>query len=160
MKESKENEIKSIVHVTKDVTLLFIAFTIFTFIATISPDMLKNHILLSLQLVLSIPLFMSALLSRSRLGTSVNAQILDRFGSITFLIAYAFLINVVGIILDLIVTVAVSEVFFAANVLMVIIYSAVKGIHDKRERNFQISQDVVFLIFIILFGLLPVIKFY
>ncbi len=158
--EAKENEIKSIVHVTKDITLLFIAFTVFTFIATINAKILQDDFLLTLQLVISIPLFMSAVLSRSKLGISKKAKVLDQYGNITFLIAYACLINVVGILLNSIINNGTSEIFFIVNVLTVISYSIIKIKHDSKEIYSQISQDLIFILFIVVFGLLHVLNFY
>ena len=141
-------------------TLLAICFTLFTFIVAISPSLLKDNILIALQLTLAIPLLTSSLFSRSKITYAKNKKVWDRYGFITFLIAYSFLINIVGIFLSTITTIEIGLTFFGINIFLALIYSVIDVSEDKNKLKSRIIKDLSFILLIIFLGILPSLGFY
>ncbi len=159
-RESEKNKVKSATHLTINTTLIFISFTIFTFIASVNSIILKDNFLLTIQLVLSIPFFMSSILSRAKLGILSNSKKVDEFGHLTFTIAYAFLINVVGILLVNLVSLQASLIFFGVNIALTLIYSVIMTIEEKKKLRERIMKDLFFILVIVIGGILPVLGVY
>ena len=99
-----------------DLYLLAIAFTLFTFIIAINPALVRNNVFLSLQLTLAIPLLISSIFARTKQGYSEKPATWEFYGFITFILAYAFLINVVGILLSTLVSIQIGIIFWGVNV--------------------------------------------
>ena len=100
-KETLEiNKIKENARISINVALLGVGFTLFTFLMAFNPAILKENLLLTFQLVCAIPLLMTSLLSRSKASYTFGINRWRHLGFITYLIAYAFLINVIGIFLN------------------------------------------------------------
>lgn len=136
-------------------TLLAISFTTFTFIVTRNPDLLQKNILLTLQLVCAIPLLMASTLSRSKLIAHWEKKRFDQFAYITFLFAYAFIINTIGIILFSVVSFFAGYVFFFINLIIPVIYSWIEVSYDRGVLGERISKDALFIFLLIVLGLLP-----
>ena len=120
MKEERElevNKIKSEARIIINTSLLGICFTLFALIITIRPEILEDNFYLTLQLVCSIPLMLSSLLARSKMGYTKNARRWDVFGFVTFILSYTFLINVVGIFLISSISFFIGLIFFVINLL-------------------------------------------
>jgi len=137
--------------------LLGIVFTLFTLIITINPDLIRQNNFLSLQLVLAIPLLCSSIFARSKLGHSQKVNLWETYGYLTYILAYSFLINVVGIFLSVLVNLQIGLVFWIGNILSALIYSLLEIIGDKEKIGSRIPKDLIFIIIIIMFGILPVI---
>jgi len=158
--EREENKVRAGLHTGTNVNYLFIAFTAFTFIATINQDLLRNNLLMTIQLVLSIPMFMSSILARAKLSEAVHTKTLRNFGSFCFITGYAFLINTVGILVGMLVSDKIGILFFAVNILMALAYSYIQIKLDLSRIKRRIIKDGYFILIIILLGLLPILKIY
>ena len=163
MKEDKEfliNRIKEDNRIRINVTLLGICFTLFTFLIAFNPDLLKNNTFLTLQLVCAIPLFMTSLLARTKASYNLGNKTWKNLGFATYLLGYAFLINVVGIFLISFVSALAGMVFFIVNILSALIYSAVEVAYDKGELKERVVKDLVFILILVLLGILPALNIY
>ncbi|MDD5341600.1 MAG: hypothetical protein PHC97_04170 [Patescibacteria group bacterium] len=140
--------------------LLGICFTLFTFIVAINPILLKNNILLSLQLTTAIPLFMTSIFARAKLAYTNKAEIWDRYGYITFIIAYSFLLNVVGIFLSISVGKNISLIFYACNIVSALLYSSVEISQDKARIKSRLAKDLFFIAILLFLGILPALGIY
>src|SRR3990172_11101333 len=98
--------------------LLGVCFTLFTLIITINPAMLRDNPFLSLQLTLAIPFLMSSIFVRTKLMYSENPRFWDNYGFINFIIAYSFLVNVIGLLLSTMVSVNTGMAFFFFNIII------------------------------------------
>src|SRR3989344_5071393 len=119
------NKAKSDGKIEISCTLLAICFTIFALIISINPKLFLQNSILTLQLTLAIPLFISSLFARDKLAYTENSERLDNYGFFIFIIAYSFLINTVGLLLSSVLSVTVSTVFFSVNILLALLYSCV-----------------------------------
>lgn len=137
--------------------LLAIAFTLFTFIIAINPALVRNNIYLSLQLTLAIPLLISSIFARTKLSYSAKPATWEAYGFITFILAYAFLINVVGILLSTLVGVTIGVIFWGVNIFLALLYSALEVAEDKAKISSRLWKDALFIAIILLAGLLPVL---
>ena len=151
------NKAKSDGKIEISCTLLAICFTIFALIISINPKLFLQNSILTLQLTLAIPLFISSLFARDKLAYTENSERLDNYGFFIFIIAYSFLINTVGLLLSSVLSVTVSTVFFSVNILLALLYSCV--VYGKGMTK-RIYKDLVFILLIIILGLLPSIGFY
>lgn len=141
--------------------LLFgIAFSLFTFIAALNPNLLKSSLFLPLQLTLAIPLLLSSIFARSRMIISSNKEKWEEYGFITFLISYTFLVNVVGILLSLLIDTTLSMAFFGINILTSLVYSGMRVGERTSTLSSRFKKDLTFIILIVLGGILPSLKFY
>ncbi|HLC73947.1 MAG TPA: hypothetical protein VJH20_04905 [Candidatus Nanoarchaeia archaeon] len=158
MKKDKSlflNKSKSDSRVLINVTLLGICFTLFTLIITIKPELLQKNLNLTLQLVSAIPLFMASSFARSKLGYTKDANKWNNFGFTTFLIAYSFLINVVGILLISLTSILVGLIYFSVNIATSIGYSMTDIAYDRKRLTERIVKDLAFILIIIFLGILP-----
>lgn len=138
-----------------NMSMLSVAFLLFTFIATIEPDLIRHNAFLSLQLTLSIPLFCTSIFARSRLQHSKQARIWDHYGYITYILAYSFLVNVIGILLSTIVSVHIGLIFWAVNIVSAIVYSLMEIREDGTRFQLRCIKDSTFALILIAFGILP-----
>jgi hypothetical protein len=153
--ESKEHN-----RILINITLLGICFTLFTFIVVFNQDLLKENLFLTLQLVCAIPLFMTSLLAKVKASYMFGKNRWATLGFETYLLAYAFLLNVVGIFLMLYVSYLAGIVFFIVNILSALTYSAVELSYDKSKFKERMMKDIYFILIIVLLGILPAIGFY
>jgi|SRR3989344_4224485 len=147
--------LKTEIRVAINIALLTLVFAIFTLIITLNANILKENVLLALQLVLAIPLLMSSALSNLKLVTLQHAKKIDMLAHISFLVGYSFLINTIGILLALFVSLPISILFFAANIVMALIYSFILTSYDKKEIKIRLLEDAYFFISVVILGILP-----
>ncbi len=140
--------------------LLAITFTLFTFIIAVNPSLVKNNVFLSLQLTLAIPFLSSSIFARTRLGYSEQPATWDLYGFITFILAYGFLVNVVGILLSTLVSTTIGLIFWIVNMLSALCYSLLEVIEDKAKTRSRFYKDIVFILIILLAGIFPVFGLY
>ncbi len=138
--------------------LLGISFTIFTLIATINPKLFQGDWFLTIQLVLTIPLFVASIFARSRALATPGKDAWDKLSFLNFVFAYSFLINSIGIILSILISPIVVFIFFGVNVLCSIMYSVVQVKHDKIPLKQVVIKDLTFIILIVLLGLIPALR--
>jgi hypothetical protein len=84
----------------------------------------------------------------------------ERFGNVTFLIGYSFLINAVGILLSSLIEWRLGMLFFAINIILPLIYSKIELIENSGKLKSRIMKDGFFIIILILGGVLPSLRVY
>jgi len=136
--------------------LLSIAFTLFALIISINPALIRDNIFLSLQLTLTIPTLIHSIFARTRTSFSAH-KLWYMYGYITFTIGYAFLMNVVGILLSKLVSTQTGFIFWGVNILLVIIVTILEFIGDKRKIKIRLIKDSFFLFILFVGGILPVL---
>jgi hypothetical protein len=155
MKEGEKNKLKANSRMLINNSLLGVCFALFTFIIAINPDLLKSNIFLASQLTLAIPFFLTSSFARSKLAYTKKPVKWDRYGFICFILAYTFLINVVGILLSTLVSLGIGLTFFGVCILSDLVYSYM-DLSEKKDRiKSQIYKDIMFILIILVGGILP-----
>ncbi len=139
-------------------SLLGISLTIFTFIIVQKPKLLGDNIFLTLQLVCAIPLLVSSIFSRSKFIYNQEKKRYSTFAYITFLLAYSFIINSIGMLLFSVISPLTSYLFFGINVISALIYSGVEISYDRKAIKERIIKDLIFIVLIVVLGILPVLR--
>jgi len=162
MKESLDVSIfKAGSKISINVTLLGISFVLLSFIITMNPNLFSSNFLLSVQLILSIPLLLTSSFIKIKLIENSKKNIIwKRIVFITFTLAYAMILNVMGIFLGLFANLSLSLIFFSANIFMALIYSFVEILEGDEGFLSKFYKDSFFILIIILGGVLPVLNVY
>jgi hypothetical protein len=137
--------------------LLSISMTGFFIIIGLRQELFLQKILL-LQQLLSIPLILTSSLAYSKVAYREKVEKWDRLGWITFIIGYAFLMNVVGILIGNLISKSISLLFFAASWLLTIIYSGVNIHYGKTTFKERAIKDLLFISLQLFFGVFVVLK--
>jgi len=137
-------------------SLLAIIISVFFLIINLREEILFQKIL-TVQLVLAIPLFITSILSYSKIGYRNEIKRWNILGYITFIFAYAFMLNVIGILLGDIVGVAIALIFFASSWILTLTYSFVDISYDKSVIKERIIKDSLFISIQIILGVLVVL---
>jgi hypothetical protein len=153
--DEKINTQKSSTRISINIRLIAVAFTIFVFILATKTEILTASKIATLQLVLAIPFLLSSTFARSKLCYSNESKKWDNFGWFTFIVGYAFLINVVGILISIYVSLLFGIIFFVVNAGLTSIYSAIDLSHSKETIMKRIGRDFFFIILLIALGVLP-----
>jgi hypothetical protein len=103
---------------------------------------------------------MSPLLARTKASYTPERNRWTNFGFITYLLAYAFLINVVGIFLISFISFFVGIIFFSANIVLAITYSIMEISYDTTRLKERLIKDLTFVIILVLLGILPALGIY
>jgi hypothetical protein len=140
--------------------LLGICFTLFTFIVAINPGLLRLNTYLSLQLTLAIPFLTSSIFARTKQAYSEKVHFWENYGFITFMIAYSFLVNSVGILLSTLISIPVSMAFFSVSIGSAIVYSSLEVIEDRIKLAPRIYKDFLFISIVVFLGILPSLGIY
>ena len=163
MKEDKEfliNKTKEDNRIKINLTLLGICFTLFTFLIAFNPNLLKNNLFITLQLVCAIPLLMTSLLAKVKASYKLGKNRWATLGFETYLIAYAFLINVVGIFLLSSISLLAGFVFFIINILSALTYSVMELYYNPQKFYERVTKDLTFIAILIFLGILPALGVY
>ncbi len=139
-------------------SLLAIAIGVFFLTVNFREELLFQRVLV-IQLVLSIPLLLTSILSYSKVGYRSKVEKWDRLGWITFIIAYAFLLNVIGILLGNIVGVDIALIFFVSSWILTFIYSFVDVSYKKYTVKERMVKDLFFILIQFVLGVLVVLGF-
>jgi len=153
----KENMRRSAVDkLNVNLYLLAILFTVFTFLIATNAQLLRDNNLLAFQLTAAIPLILSSIFARQRLAcASKREKEWHTYGFITFILAYGFLINSIGMMMAYMISVKVSMLFFLINIINPLTYSYME-IRDKEESfKSRFYKDAFFIGIIIFLGVLP-----
>lgn len=137
--------------------LLAIVFTLFTFVIAVNPALFRENRFLSIQLVLAIPLFCSSIFARGKLAHSEHATAWDTYGFLTFIFAYGFLVNSVGILLSTLADPQAGLVFWAANILSAIVYSLIEIRSRDDVVGSKVLKDSIFVLILVIFGIVPIL---
>jgi hypothetical protein len=140
--------------------LLGIVFTIFTFIIAVNPDLLRTDRILAVQLALTIPLFLDSIFARTRMSYSQKVAVWNNYGFITFVLGYAFLTNVIGLLLAFLVSTWVSMVFFIVSICSAVVYSFFEVSENKSRLKERFYKDLFFIMVIVILGILPALRIY
>jgi hypothetical protein len=158
MEETKKEIIKksAVDKLNVNLWLLGILFTVFTFLIATNSQLLRDNNIIAFQLTAAIPLMMSSIFARQRLVYSQKREKeWHDYGFITFILAYGFLINSIGITMAYMINTKVSMLFFLINILNPLVYSYMEIMDDKTKIKSRIIKDLLFIIVIVLLGILP-----
>lgn len=156
----KMQEMKSKLRLDINRSLLAICFTIFALVITLNPRLFRESALVPLQLILSIPLLLSSTFARSKLAYSKKPVMWDEYAYVTFLIAYAFMINVIGILLSSVISTKLGIIFLGFNILVSFVYSGFELFEDRSKLASRMRKDLFFAVLIIIGGILPSLGYY
>lgn len=157
---SKINEIKSNARLNINLYFLSIVFTVFALIVSIKPDLLKESLIITVQLTFSIPLLISSIFARSKLAYTDKLQLWEEYGYFIFVLSHAFLINTLGILIALLVDKDIAIAFLVFNIVSAAIYSIFEIIEKPSKLRTRIIKDLYFAILIIVGGILPSLGVY
>lgn len=157
MEEIKDKFGKSAVDkLNVNLWLLGVLFTVFTFLIATNAQILRDNNLMAFQLTAAIPLMLSSIFARQRLSYAGDRQKQwYDYGFITFILAYGFLINSIGMMMAFLINVKVSMLFFSLNIINPLFYSYMEVMDDRKKLKSRVYKDLFFIIIIILLGVLP-----
>lgn len=81
-------------------------------------------------------------------------------GWLTFALGYAFLLNVIGILLAKTSGITISIIFFASSWFLAIAYSLVDISYDRTVIRERIYKDLLFILVQVFLGLFVALKIY
>ncbi len=158
----KDEKISAIAnaHVTTNVTFLFVAVTLLTFVVTIKNELFLKDQLLLTQLGIAIILFAYSIFARSKLIGSYN-RVLSLFGKYSFTLGFVAFMNSIGIIMSALILKSSGIIFLSIYAAMMLAYGVVSGYTSKLDgRKVTIIKEVVSISVLIVFGLLHIIITY
>ncbi|MBP7708206.1 hypothetical protein KA107_00855 [Candidatus Pacearchaeota archaeon] len=158
----KEEKISAIAnaHVTTNVTFLFVAVTLLTFVVTIKNELFLRDQLLLTQLGISIILFAYSIFARSKLIGSYN-RVLSLFGKYSFTIGFVAFMNSLGIIISALILKSSGIIFLSIYAFMMLAYGAVSSYTSKISgKKVTLTKEIASLVVLIVFGLLHIINSY
>jgi len=136
--------------------LLGIVFTVFTFLIATNARVLKDNNLIAFQLTAAIPLMMSSIFARQRLVyAGKREKEWHDYGFITFILAYGFLINSIGITIAFLINIQSAMVFFLINIINPLVYSYMEIMDDRKTLKARLIKDFAFILIVFLLGILP-----
>lgn len=134
--------------------------TVFVLIVTLNSSILINNLFITTQLAVSIPLLLTSTLSNITAQKGVHEATWRKHASVMFTLGYAFLSNLIGILIATQVNVNLAIVFLIVNWGVALSYSYLK-IHLRQSRfSERLIKDALFIGLQILFGLLPALGIY
>lgn len=140
-------------------SLLAMIVGVFFLTINLTPGLLEKKIL-AFQLIIAMPLLVTSVLAYSKIGYHYRTERWNWLGWATFTIAYAFILNVVGILIAQIIGAAAALVFFAASWVCMMFYSGIDISYHQSKIRQRILKDGLFVIIQILFGVLVVLELY
>ena len=136
--------------------LLALVMGIFFLTINLKSELLSQEIVV-IQLVLSIPLFLTSTLAYSKVSYKKHPEKWDKLGWITFTLGYAFILNVVGILIGRMISILISMIFFASSWILALVYSFVHISYDRSKIKERIVKNTFFISVQLFFGLLVVL---
>lgn len=155
-----QNEVRAKFRNDINRSLLSVCFTIFALMVSLKPALLHQTFFIPLQLTIAIPLLISSIFARSRLALIKKSSILEGYGYITFISSYAFIINVIGLLLANVVGLGYGITFLIANIVTSITYSVVEVLSERKKLQSRIRKDLFFALLILIGGILPSLGWY
>lgn len=144
--------------ITLNTSLLAIAIGIFFLTINLRAGLLFQNILV-IQLVMSIPLFLTSTLSYSKIGYRSKVERWDTLGWVTFIFGYAFILNVIGILIGKIISLEISIMFFIFSWILTLIYSSIEISYNRSAIKERLIKDTLFIIIQIILGVMVVSGF-
>jgi hypothetical protein len=149
-------ENKSSSRIALNTSLLSVAVGIFFLVVSLKAQLIVPQ-LVAAQLVFPIPLLLTSILAYSKVGYRSQTERWDALGWITFVLAYAMILNVIGILLNTTVSEAVSVSFFGLSWAMAVIYSLVDISYAREHARERMAKDALFIGTQAVLGLLVVL---
>ncbi len=143
-----------------NLALLGIAFVLFTLVVTNSPELLKQNIFLATELTLVIPLLITSCSAKLKIITRSFNKAWRKLGFYTYLVGYAMLLNVIGIFLQIFVSINISLLFFGVNIFMALLYSVFEIVEKSDTFSSKWLKDLLFILLLVLGGILPALGVY
>ena len=140
-------------------SLLAMIVGVFFLTINLTPELLEKKIL-AFQLIISMPLLVTSILAYSKIGYHHRTERWNWLGWATFTIAYAFILNVVGILIAQIIGAGLSLIFFAASWICMIFYSGTDISYHKPQIRERLLKDGLFVAIQFFFGVLVVLGAY
>ncbi|MFA6073693.1 MAG: hypothetical protein WC758_06260 [Candidatus Woesearchaeota archaeon] len=158
--DQAERELKGRIHLDINLWMFSVAITIFIFILATNPAMLRSTLAFPIQITFAIPLFITSIFARSKLVRSKKTAMWDNYGTITFLLGYACIVNVIGILLAYFINLKIGLIFFLFSIFISLIYSVLDVIEDDYKWKRRVVKDLGFIILLIVGGILPAMGFF
>lgn len=155
--EDEISRLKARVKLDVNLWLLAITFTIFTFIVAVNPALVRSNVFLSLQLTLAIPLLSSSIFARNRQSYGTNSAAWEIYGFLTFVLAYSFLINVIGILLTTLISANIGMIFWIVNIATAFMYSLLEVLEGESSVWSRAWKDGLFVLIVCGGGILPLV---
>ncbi len=149
-------ESKAASRISLNTALLSVAVGIFFLVVSLRSQLIVPQ-LVAIQLVFPIPLLLTSILSYSKVGYRAQTERWDTLGWVSFIVAYALILNVIGILLSDVVGLGVSLLFFAVSWLMTLIYSVVDISYERNHVKERLAKDSLFIATQLLFGVIVVL---
>ena len=143
-----------------DMTLLAACFAAFTFLASNSPEILRENFFLTFQLVFAIPLFMNNLFSRIKQAYKDTQYKWNGWGLISFTLAFGFFINFLGLLLALFVSLKLVLIFFSLNIFLALVRFSIHISYEPKRFRDKFIREIFHIALVIFLGVLPAIKVY
>lgn len=137
--------------------LLGAVVSMFFLVASLQKELLEENFFLSVQMVLAIPFFVSACITSAYVGGKDNQELWYNFGWSMFIIAYAFTLNSIGIIISKITSVVVGIIFFAGSITLTLIYTLFLIILENKSIKERLVKDFIFILIQIALGLVIIL---
>jgi len=150
---------KSRNRITLSGSLLSIAIGIFFLTINLKSELLENKFLI-FQLCSSIPMFLTAILSYSKASYREKYQAWDGLGWFTFTIGYAFIINVISILINIKINHLIAIYFLIVSALGAFLYSIVDIKGDSGTFKERFCKDSFFFSILIFLGLFVILGIY
>ena len=151
--------VKASSRIALNTRLLAIAIGIFFLTINLRAELLFQNILV-IQLVMSIPLFLTSTLSYSKIGYRSKVERWDTLGWVTFIFGYAFILNVIGILIGKTISLEISIIFFIFSWILTLIYSSVEISYNRSAIKERLTKDTLFIIIQFILGLMVVLGFF
>ena len=148
---------KSATKLSINIRLIGVTFVIFTFIIAIKPQIFIAKKILALELIMAIPFLLTAALSFSKLAYAPHSKEWDWLSWACFLVGYTFLLNVVGIIVAIFISVPMAILFFVVNWVLSIVYSYADVYPNTVLMRKDVFKNLVFIGLQLILGVLPAI---
>jgi O-antigen ligase len=138
-------------------SLLAIVISVFFLIVNVKEGLLLQQIL-TFQLILAIPLFLTSILSYAKVSYKEEVKKWDLFGWVTFMLGYAFLLNIIGILVGNILGILMALLFFLFVWILLLIYSFIDISYNKKVIKERLAKDLLFILVQFFLGVLVVLK--
>ncbi|MGV8169041.1 MAG: hypothetical protein ACP5N3_03215 [Candidatus Nanoarchaeia archaeon] len=158
--DQAERELKGRIRLDINLWMFSVAITIFVFILAMNPDILRTTFTLPIQITCAIPLFITSIFARSKLLHAKKPDMWESYGAATFLLGYAFMVNIIGILLATFINLHIGLIFFLFSILISLIYSVLDVIEDDYKWKRRLLKDGGFILLLILGGILPSLGYY
>ena len=149
----KEIGIRSPMYVAISSRLLGVAITVFILILNLKSELLSN-IYVTLQLVLCIPLLIGSMLSQTKINNEFKLKKYYLLNRITTALSFGFLLNALGLLVSIYVSLIAGLLFFIA---LILVFGSMLILDYDKKKIFNEGLTILTFIFL---GLLPALKVY